>query len=282
MADPLEFRAVPELPEIEVLRRSLEPRLVGQRIERVEVRARKLREPLDRRSLGSLRGSTVVAVRRRAKYLLIDLDVGRTLGIHLGMSGRLTLAGAGEPREAHEHLAFHLSDDRRLRLRDPRRFGTVFVAATDAVADDPHLRHLGREPLNPRISGRDLRDLAAACRGPVKSFLMDGKRLVGVGNIYATEALFQAAIHPRRSVRRISGEVWERLAASVVGVLEEAIRAGGTTLNDFADGTGQAGYFQVSLAVYGRTGEPCPRCGRAIRRRVLAGRSVFYCAGCQH
>jgi len=274
---------VPELPEVEVLRRSLEPRLIGRRIERVEVRAPALREPLDRRALARrLTGRTVLALRRRSKYLLIDVEGGSTFVVHLGMSGRLTLAPAATPVEAHEHLSLALDGSERLRLRDPRRFGVAFAAATAGLLErDPHFALLGREPLEPPLEGAELARLAAGRSAPVKAFLMDASRLVGVGNIYATEALHRAGIHPARSVARISAPRWERLAEAVVAVLEQAIREGGTTLNDFADGAGNAGYFQVSLAVYGREGEPCARCGTAVRRLVQSNRSSFYCPRCQ-
>jgi formamidopyrimidine-DNA glycosylase len=272
---------MPELPEIEVLRRSLEPRLVGRTIESVEVRAAALREPLDRRRLRGLAGGTIAALRRRSKYLLIDFDGGETLVVHLGMSGRLTLVPAGTAAEPHEHLAFGLDRGERLRLRDPRRFGLAFVAASATLADDPHFARLGREPLTPPVRGAELRALAAGRRTPVKAFLMDAGRLVGVGNIYASEALFFAGLRPDRSVATIRPAGFERLAAAIVAVLERAIGEGGTTLNDFTDGAGNPGEFQVSLAVYGREGEPCPRCGARIRRLVQSNRSSFYCGRCQ-
>jgi formamidopyrimidine-DNA glycosylase len=272
---------MPELPEVEVLRRSLEPRLVGRRVERVLVHAPALREPLDGRRLRALAGRRIERLHRRSKYLCIDLEGDRTLVFHLGMSGRLTLAPAAEPREAHEHLALLLAGGERLRLRDPRRFGAAFVAPTDRLAADRHFAALGREPLGEPLAGGELAALAAGRRGPVKGFLMDAGRIVGVGNIYANEALHRAGVRPGRSVARLSGPEWERLAAAVVAVLEQAIRDGGTTLNDFTDGAGQEGYFQVSLAVYGRAGESCARCGGTVRRIVQAGRSSYYCPGCQ-
>jgi formamidopyrimidine-DNA glycosylase len=276
---------VPELPEIEVLRRSLERPLVGDRITAVEVRAAALREPLDRRRLArDAVGRRVTALRRRAKYLLIDLERERTLVLHLGMSGRLTLAAGSATPEAHEHLAFRLASGRRLRLRDPRRFGLAFTLPTARLAADRHFARLGVEPAGPgseAFCGELLRRAAAGRRGPVKAFLMDAGVVVGVGNIYASEALHQAGVHPLRSVARIAPARWERLAGAVTAVLERAIAEGGTTLNDFADGEGRRGYFQVSLAVYGREGEPCRRCGTPVRRTVLAGRSTFYCPRCQ-
>ncbi len=274
---------MPELPEVEVLRRSLEPHLTGDRIERVEVSNPALREPVDPAALARLtRGREVTELRRRGKYLLIDLEGGRTVVVHLGMSGRLTLVPGDEPPEPHEHVAFHLRSGRRLRLRDPRRFGVVFALRTAAIPGDPHFSHLGVEPLEPGFSGEILARAAAGRRGPVKPFLMDGTVVVGIGNIYATETLFRAGVHPARSVARISARRWDRIAGEAVAVLRRAIAQGGTTLNDFADGEGRSGYFQVDLGVYDREGEPCSGChGAVIRRLVQAGRSTFYCPRCQ-
>ncbi len=290
---------MPELPEIEVLRRSLEPHLVGERVLRAEIREPRLRERVRPRELAGLAGLTVRALGRRSKYLLIHLEPdsppggpGKTLIVHLGMSGRLTLSTGAAPPEPHEHVVLHLASGRQLRFRDPRRFGLLRVAATGSLARDPHLAGLGVEPLASGsfsnlggnlgdLSGAALHAAARGRRGPVKSFLMDASAVVGVGNIYATESLFRAGIHPRRSVARLSPARWERLAAAVVAVLEQAIAQGGTTLNDFADGEGRSGYFQVSLAAYGRDGEPCPLCGAPIRRIVQSGRSTYYCPRCQ-
>jgi formamidopyrimidine-DNA glycosylase len=278
---------MPELPEVEVLRRSLEPSLVGDRIERVEVRNASLREPVRRAELARrTAGRQVEALRRRSKYLLIDLagkdpKDGQTLVVHLGMSGRLTIVPAAEPLEPHEHVAFFLASGRRLRFRDPRRFGLVFAAPTREIPGNPHFAHLGVEPLEPGFGGAFLAQAAAGRRGPVKNFLMDGRIVVGIGNIYATEVLFRSGIHPNRSVGRISAARWDRVAEMAVEVLRRAIGEGGTTLNDFADGEGNSGYFQVSLGVYGREGEACPACGTRIRRIVQAGRSSFYCHRCQ-
>ena len=275
---------MPELPEIEVLRRSLEPHLVGDRIERVAVSNPALREPVDTRGLSRRAARRdIVALRRRGKYLLIDLDGERnqTVVVHLGMSGRLTLASGRAAPELHEHVTFHLRSGRRLRLRDPRRFGLVFALATADLPDDPHFAHLGVEPLEAGFDGAVLAEAAAGRRGPVKPFLMDATVVVGLGNIYATEALFRGGVHPARSVRRISAERWQRVAESGIAVLRQAIAQGGTTLNDFADGEGNSGYFQVSLGVYGRQGEPCPVCATPVRRIVQAGRSTFYCHRCQ-
>jgi len=273
---------VPELPEIEVLRRSLTPRLLGRTILDVAVSNPALREPVDEVRLRSaVSGRRVTGLGRRAKYLLVDLEGASSLVVHLGMSGRLTLAPRATPAENHEHVAFDLDSGERLRFRDPRRFGLVLALPTATLMDDRHFKDLGPEPLGGGLSGELLSSAAARRRGPVKNFLMDGRVIVGVGNIYACEALHRAGIHPSRSVARIARPRWERLADEVRATLEAAIAEGGTTLNDFADGEGNSGYFQVSLAVYDREGEPCRRCGKPIRRMVQAGRGTFYCGGCQ-
>lgn len=279
--------AMPELPEVEVVRLSLMPHLPGRRVERVETRHPMLREPLDRRALRRrLEGRRVEGLRRRSKYLLIDMEEDWTLVVHLGMSGRLTLVPPREPPVKHEHFAAHLDDGRRLRLVDPRRFGVVFTARTSTLDADSHFVHLGVEPLaddadGGGLDGALLAERARGRRGPIKNFLMDGRIVVGVGNIYASEALWRARVHPKRSLARVSAATWTRVSDAVRETLARAIEEGGTTLNDFADGEGNAGYFQVSLAVYGREGEACPRCAGTIRRVVMAGRSTFYCPGCQ-
>ncbi len=272
---------MPELPEVEVLRRSLEPELVGDRVERARVWKRALREPVTRDLSRRLSGRRVERLGRRAKYLLIELEGETTLVVHLGMSGRLTLGGEAAPRELHEHVGVYLASGRRLRFRDPRRFGLVLAMPASRLADDRHFRHLGIEPLGGEFDGAFLARAAAGRRAPVKSFLLDGRIVVGVGNIYASEALHLAGIHPSRSVGRISRERWDRLAEAVRTVLGSAIEQGGTTLNDFANGAGEPGYFQVSLSVYDREGAPCERCGSAVRRIVQSNRSTYYCPGCQ-
>jgi formamidopyrimidine-DNA glycosylase len=202
--------------------------------------------------------------------------------IHLGMSGRLTLVPRAAPRGNHDHVAWLLDNGERLQFRDPRRFGLVRAVASGALSRDRRLEGLGMEPLADTFDGSYLQQASRRRRGPVKPFLMNSQIVVGVGNIYAAEALFRAGIHPRRSVARISIERWRSLASAVRKTLNDAIEQGGTTLNDFADGEGREGLFQVSLDVYGREGEDCSRCGRTLRRIVQAGRSTFYCPGCQH
>ena len=272
---------MPELPEVEVVRLSLIPRILERRIDSVRVHSPGLREPFDRAALEGLRNRKVVALRRRAKYLLIDLEGAQTLVIHLGMSGHLTVVAGQSDLERHEHLAFGLDTGQRLRLVDPRRFGLAFVRPTDTLDTDSHLAHLGIEPLEGELDGAFLANRAKGRRGPVKSFLMDGRVVVGVGNIYASEVLWLSRVHPKRSVARISAATWERLSTNIQEVLGRAIAEGGTTLADFRDGEGNSGYFQVSLSVYDREGQSCARCDGTIRRIVQTGRSTFYCPGCQ-
>jgi len=273
---------MPELPEVEVLRRSLEPHLAGARIERVDVHDSRLRERVDARRLrAAAAGHRVLGLERRAKYLLAHLDGDRTLVLHLGMSGRLTVVPAKAPRLLHEHVAFALDGGRRLRFVDPRRFGLVLALPTRGLPGDRHFAGLGVEPLGERFDGAYLRQRARGRRGPVKAFLMDAAIVVGVGNIYASEALFMAGIDPRRSVARIGASRFARLALAVRAVLARAIEQGGTTLNDFVDGEGNPGEFQVALAVYDREGEPCPACGSPVKRIVQSGRSTYFCPRCQ-
>lgn len=273
---------MPELPEVEVLRRSLATRLPGEVIEAVFVRDRRLREPIDSFRFGRAQvGRQVESLGRRAKYLLVHLEGGVTLLVHLGMSGRLTLVDEGAGTELHEHVTWLLRSSRRLRLRDPRRFGLVAVARTSGLAADPHLRGLGPEPLGDDFGPRVLVSAAARTSRAIKLVVMDPAVVVGVGNIYACEALFRAGIDPRRPANKISRQRLGTLAAAIRATLAQAIEEGGTTLNDFADGAGNPGYFQVSLAVYGREGEPCQRCEEPVRRVFLGQRSTYFCPRCQ-
>ena len=273
---------MPELPEVEVLRRSLEPLVRSDSVSQVVVRETRLREKVEADRLrADVSGRKIIGARRRAKYLLLDLEGDRSLVVHLGMSGRLTLTREETPPLDHEHVSFSLASGRKLRFVDSRRFGLVFSLQTSAQETDRHFRRLGVEPLEAELDAEALRRKAMRRRGPIKTFLMNGEVVVGVGNIYACEALHRARLHPRRSVARISRASWERLVASVKDTLSDAIEQGGTTLNDFADAAGREGYFKVRLQVYDRAGEACFRCGRSIARITQSGRSTFYCPGCQ-
>jgi formamidopyrimidine-DNA glycosylase len=273
---------MPELPEVETVRRRLLPALAGRRIVGVDVRERRLRSPIDPMALASLvSGRRVEDVSRRAKYLLVHLEGGSCLLIHFGMSGRLALVPASAPLEEHVHVRFGLDDGLELRFRDHRRFGLVEALLESELECDRRLRELGMEPLSRSCTARFLEERSRGLKKPVKNFLMDARHLVGVGNIYASEALFAAGVHPERAAGRLGRERWLRLAKAVKRVLRDAIRQGGTTISDFQDPAGAAGYFQVRLRVYGREGEACGRCGSTIRRKVMAGRSSFYCPRCQ-
>ena len=274
---------MPELPEVEVLRRSLEEDLIGTRISSVEVRSRALREPVDAEALQlALTNRRIERLRRRAKYLLIDVESGWTVAVHLGMSGRLTLNDRKVGIGPHDHVVIGLDSGWDLRFRDPRRFGLVLALATDGLEMDRHFAHLGEEPLADGFSPGRLISRVQGRSGPVKNFLMNQQVVVGIGNIYASEALFRAGIHPTRSVARIAVTRWTALVEAIRATLADALRAGGTTLNDYVDGKGANGLFQLELAVYGRAGQPCQRCSGEIRRIVQAGRSTFYCPACQH
>lgn len=272
---------MPELPEIETVRRGLAPLLTGRRVLGVKVRERRLREPIAPADLRRLRGATVTAIRRRSKYLLVETSARLTLLVHLGMTGQLWVADPGRPRRPHEHVVIALDDGRELRFADIRRFGLMKVLDSRRVESHPLLRGLGPEPLGEGVTGEILFRATRGRRKPVKNFLMDTRAIAGVGNIYACEALFRSAIHPKRAVRRIGRPGWDRLVAVLQEVLGEAIRAGGTTLRDFLNAEGDVGYFAVSLRVYDREGKPCGRCGASIRRIVQAGRGTFYCPRCQ-
>ena len=270
---------MPELPEVETTRRGLLPHVVGRTIAEVVVRNPNLRWPVPGDLRKRLKGEKVLAVRRRGKYLLFDFPKGHLL-VHLGMSGRLSLIRDDAPARKHDHFDLALGGHRALRLTDPRRFGAV-LWLPDPAEGHALLNGLGLEPLEPAFTGAALHEAARGRRVAVKQFLMNGRVVVGVGNIYANEALFGAGIHPARSVSRISGERWDRLAAAVKGTLERAIDAGGTTLRDFAGADGQLGHFQLQCAVYGREGKPCPRCATPIRAIRQGQRSTFFCPRCQ-
>jgi formamidopyrimidine-DNA glycosylase len=270
---------MPELPEVETTRRGIEPWLVGHRIERVVVRDARLRWPVSRALPGRVRGSTVRAVQRRAKYLLIVTDTG-TLILHLGMSGSLRVLDAASPPLAHDHYDLVLDSGRCLRFNDPRRFGCLLFTAGDP------LRHrllagLAVEPLAPEFEGARLWNCARGRRASIKSFIMDSRIVAGVGNIYANEALFRAGIRPGLAAGRVSRARMAALVAAIREVLTEAIGAGGTTLRDYVDASGMPGYFRTKLFVYERAGQPCRKCRTTVRQYAQGQRSTYWCPRCQ-
>jgi len=272
---------VPELPEVETIRRGLASLLTGRKVVAVKVSERRLRQPIGPRVLARLRGAMVTGVRRRSKYLLLETDAGWTMLLHLGMTGQLWVSDPDRLARPHQHVVFRLDDGRELRYADARRFGLIDVIRDHELHEDPRLRGLGVEPLEDVMTGEWLYRTTRGRRKPVKNFLMDTRVIAGIGNIYACEALYRACINPRRQVRRVGRRGWDGMAAAIRAVLQEAILAGGTTLRDFLNSEGDPGYFAVALRVYDRKGEACGRCRTTIRRIVQAGRSTFYCPRCQ-
>ncbi len=271
---------MPELPEVETVRRGLAPLVSGHRILKVTVRERRLRWPVPAGFAKFAEGQRVVALDRRGKYLIFMLESGDRLLVHLGMTGRLLIFRDPPAVAKHDHLDLQLDDGLLLRFNDTRRFGAVLPwprrLATHALT-----RGMGPEPFSEQFSGDYLFDLSRGRSAPVKNFIMDGRVVVGAGNIYATEALFRARVRPAKPAGRLSRDQYRLLAQKVREVLVDAIEAGGTTLRDFASALGEAGDFQQRLDVYGREGQPCRRCRSAIKRQVIGGRSSFYCPRCQ-
>ena len=278
---------MPELPEVETVRRGLLPRLVGRRLVRVLQRRRDLRVPLPHRFAQRVEGRAVLGIDRRAKYLLIRLDDDQTLIAHLGMSGRMTLhdaaSAAAHPFDRHDHVVFDTDEGWQVRFNDARRFGLMLLERNDAVPGHKLFKNLGPEPLDESFDGATLAERLAGRRTPIKAALLDQKTLVGVGNIYACEALFLAGISPRRSAHTVKGERAGRLVEAIKRVLNRSIEDGGSTLRDHVQPGGELGYFQTRFNVYDRSGAPCPTrdCGCLVKRLVQSGRSTFYCARCQ-
>ncbi len=287
---PLSVRRkdMPELPEVETVRQGLAAAMTGLRLQEVTLRRADLRLPFPDGFSPSVTGRRVMGLRRRAKYLLMDLDNGLTVIMHLGMSGRFTIL----PPEAqpawpslgpHDHVVFDLEDGARVVYADPRRFGLMTLCARARLDSHPLLAHLGAEPLGASFTADYLSAALRRRRTAIKSALLDQKIVVGIGNIYACEALFQARISPRRSSHTVPGRRAGRLVDAIRAVLEAALAAGGSSLRDYARTDGELGYFQHSFAVYDRAGAPCPRpgCSGTIRRLAQGGRSSFYCPACQ-
>lgn len=280
---------MPELPEVETVRRGLARAMEGRRIDGVRVARRDLRRPLPPDFEERLTGRTVTAVGRRAKYLTIGLDDGGVLLAHLGMSGRMIVdengpdAPPSHPLANHEHVTFVLGNRTFVRFADPRRFGMMDWVADDALADHPLIAHLGPEPTGAEFDGDRLWRLIEGKRTPIKAALLDQRVVAGLGNIYVCESLFEAGISPRRLAANVGPARADRLARAIRETLASAIDAGGSTLRDHVAPDGELGYFQHRFKVYGREGEPCPGCdcGGAVRRIVQSGRSTFYCAARQ-
>ena len=274
------FPAMPELPEVETTRRGLAPHVEGRRIQAVTLRRPDLRWPIPPEVARDLPGQRIQAVRRRAKYLLMDTEAGSAL-LHLGMSGSLRVLPADTPVTAHDHvdIALQGKEHRVLRFNDPRRFGCLLWQPPGEI--HPLLQGLGPEPLSDDFDGDYLFELSRGRKAPVKTFLMDQAVVVGVGNIYAAESLFRAGISPLRAAGKVSRDRYVALAAAVKDILAYAITRGGTTLRDFLSPDGAPGYFEQELSAYGRGGEPCPRCGRPMKQASIGQRATVWCGHCQ-
>ncbi len=269
---------MPELPEVETTLRGIRPWLEGRRLQSIEVRDPRLRWPVPA-AIDRAAGARITALRRRGKYLLLETDAGGDLLIHLGMSGSLRVITDGSPPRPHDHFDL-VTRDAVVRFNDPRRFGALLWVDPPREAHKL-LAHLGPEPLGDAFDGRWLYANARGRRVAVKQYIMDGKVVVGVGNIYASEALFMAGIHPTRPAGRIALARYEALAEAIRDVLSRSIAQGGTTLRDYVNSEGAPGYFALDLLAYGRADEPCFQCQAPIRQRVIGQRSSFYCPRCQ-
>ena len=282
---------MPELPEVETVRRGLVPVVEGHVIARARVNRPDLRWPFPRDMAARLTGARVLALRRRSKYLLADLDRGETLLVHLGMSGRMLVSGAPVGRfvhahpapEKHDHVILDMAGGARITFNDPRRFGAMDLMPTAAAETHPLLARLGPEPLGNGFQEAHLAAALAGRRTPVKSALLDQRIVAGLGNIYVCEALYRARISPRRLARNLGARRVGRLVPAIREVLRDAIAAGGSSLRDYRQADGELGYFQHAFDVYGREGAPCrtPGCGARIARIVQSARSSFYCPRCQ-
>jgi formamidopyrimidine-DNA glycosylase len=270
---------MPELPEVETTKNGISRLLKGRKITAVKVHNRKLRLPVPENIKATLEGQTLLDVTRRAKYLLLKFETGFLI-IHLGMSGSLRVAPASKPKQKHDHIEIYFGNMNCLRFRDPRRFGLVIWTETNPEAHKL-LSRCGPEPLSEHFDGKYLHDRSKKRQVSVKSFIMNSQIVVGVGNIYASEALFRAGINPNRMAGKIGLSRYLGLGSHIKDVLTEAIASGGTTLKDFLHDDGKPGYFRHKLQVYARKGEPCNICSEPIKQKIIAQRSSFYCSKCQ-
>ncbi len=272
---------MPELPEVETVATALRSHLPGRKVTGVTTRCEKLRRPMPVKALQNLINVTIRGVRRRAKYLLIDMNCGQTLVIHLGMTGTLRLTDKDDAAKRHDHLDLQLDNGECLRFRDPRKFGLVMVVKPNELGEIKELGKLAPEPLSEEFSSDYFYRLSRKRTTPVKNFIMDQRRVVGVGNIYASESLFRTNIRPTTTVGRLGLKRCSQLVKTIKEVLNEAIATGGTTISDFHGVDGSEGAFVRKLQVYGRTGKPCVKCQEPIKKIIIGGRSTFYCPKCQ-
>jgi formamidopyrimidine-DNA glycosylase len=271
---------MPELPEVETVRRGLALKMTGRRIVGAELRRQDLRRPFPPMLARRLTGASIGALRRRGKYILIELDDNGTLLLHLGMSGRITAGPGGTPHAPHDHVILTLDDGTVVRFNDARRFGLLDYMLRGEESAHPLLAGMGPEPLEPGFGGSYLTQKLAGKMTPIKAALLDQKIVAGLGNIYVCEALYRAGVSPARLAATVSGARADKLASAIRAVLTDAIEAGGSSLRDYVQADGELGYFQRHWAVYGREGEPCPGCTccEGVRRIVQSGRSTFFCA----
>lgn len=272
---------MPELPEVEVICRGLEPNLLGRTIAKVSFGQQKMRLPWpSKESARWVTGRKIIGVRRRAKYILVDLDSSATLLIHLGMTGRLNFFPAGSGIAKHDHARWLLDNGQELRFNDTRRFGSVQVIGPNQNQAEV-LGDLGPDPFWPEFNADYLEGKAQGRSVPVKTFLMDNRVATGIGNIYASEILFSSHLNPTTPAGHLTARDWREIVTNSQVILTEAIACGGSTISDYVNSRGEKGYFQTKLRVYGRAGEPCATCGGAISQIRLGGRASFYCPACQ-
>ena len=270
---------MPELPEVETTCRGITPHLLGQKVKQVIIRNRNLRWPITRSLSSDIKNQTITSIARRGKYLLLNTEIG-SLIMHLGMSGSLRILPSATEPAKHDHFDLVTTHGKCLRLHDPRRFGAVLWTRKSPY-EHKLLKDLGPEPLTDDFNGQYLFNRSRGRKRNIKTFIMDSKIVTGVGNIYASEALFMAGIHPQRAAGRISEQRYEKLVNAIKNVLMAAIQQGGTTLKDFTQTDGKPGYFKQQLNVYGRAGENCKQCSHVIKHLVQAQRATYYCSHCQ-
>lgn len=289
---------MPELPEVETVCRGLMENIQGLKITKTEIFVRKLRDLIPDDLSLKASGTRIVEIKRKAKYILIYLEPvqkrgteaeskskftskKQTLIIHLGMSGRLTIQEQPYSRRKHDHVIFYLSDKRLLVLNDPRRFGLLSISETDRLLEHKLFRKLGLEPLSKEFTLDELRKILTKKQKNIKQTIMDSSSIVGIGNIYASEALFRSRINPERMASNLSSSEAKSLHQQIIITLEDAIKAGGSTLKDFTKANGESGYFQYQFKVYAREGQPCCICAKPVRKINQGGRSTFFCEECQ-
>jgi formamidopyrimidine-DNA glycosylase len=275
---------MPELPEVEVTRQGLLPHLLGRKIITVKWSTKRLRLPIPHKLLHeSIQGNRIAAIDRRAKYLLIRMQDESVLVFHLGMTGKLGMFPVTAPKALHDHLRLQLDNEMEIRFNDVRRFGsiTVWPAEQALIKEEEFNSNKGIEPFGSGFTPANLARLAQRRSMPVKTFLMDSRLIAGIGNIYANEILFAASIHPQTKVNLLSEKQWQKIVDCCIQILTRAIAAGGSTISDFLGASGNPGYFQLQLAVYGKKNEPCPGCGAKIKKETLGGRATYYCSNCQ-